>query len=180
MQSFIQQGPKLNNQFSNDLVLKNYLSQTLDTETLNAIYDDLNNMGQMAANELIELAKKAEENPPTLTQYSPWGERIDKINVCDAWNQLNQISAQQGLVSIGYERKQGQHSRTYQFAKLYLFHPSSAIYTCPLAMTDGAAKLIETLGEEELLQGAFKKPHFKKPRSILDFGAMDDRKNRWL
>ncbi len=34
-------------------------------------------------------------------------------------------------------------SRVYQVAKLFLFSPSSGLYSCPLAMTDGAAKLIE-------------------------------------
>lgn len=34
-------------------------------------------------------------------------------------------------------------SRLHQMAKLYLFGPSSGLYTCPLAMTDGAARLIE-------------------------------------
>ena len=35
------------------------------------------------------------------------------------------------------------HSRLHQMAKLFLFAPSSGLYSCPLAMTDGAAKLIE-------------------------------------
>jgi hypothetical protein len=34
-------------------------------------------------------------------------------------------------------------SRLYQMAKLYLYAPSSGLYGCPLAMTDGAAKSIE-------------------------------------
>jgi len=34
-------------------------------------------------------------------------------------------------------------SRLYQLVKLFLFAPSSSVYTCPLAMTDGAAKTIE-------------------------------------
>jgi len=34
-------------------------------------------------------------------------------------------------------------SRLYQLVKLFLFAPSSGVCTCPLAMTDGAAKTIE-------------------------------------
>lgn len=34
-------------------------------------------------------------------------------------------------------------SRLHQFSKLFLFSPSSGLYSCPLAMTDGAARLIE-------------------------------------
>lgn len=34
-------------------------------------------------------------------------------------------------------------SRLYQAAKLFMFCPSSGLYSCPLAMTDGAAKTVE-------------------------------------
>ena len=34
-------------------------------------------------------------------------------------------------------------SRLHQYAKLFLFSPSSGLYACPLAMTDGAAKVLE-------------------------------------
>lgn len=30
-------------------------------------------------------------------------------------------------------------------AKLYLFGPSSGLYSCPLAMTDGGARLLEVI-----------------------------------
>jgi hypothetical protein len=36
-------------------------------------------------------------------------------------------------------------SRVYQAIKLYLFAPSSGLYSCPLAMTDGAAKTIQVI-----------------------------------
>src|SRR5690606_4205802 len=51
-----------------------------------------------------------------------------------------------GLVAIGYERAHGRFSRLHQFALVFLFHPSSQVYTCPLAMTDGAARTLEMLG----------------------------------
>ena len=34
-------------------------------------------------------------------------------------------------------------SRLHQIAKLYLFSASSGLYSCPLAMTDGAAKILK-------------------------------------
>ncbi len=40
---------------------------------------------------------------------------------------------------------QGEYSRVYQAAKLYLYSPASGLYSCPLAMTDGAAKTIQSL-----------------------------------
>ena len=35
------------------------------------------------------------------------------------------------------------HSRLCQMVKLYLFAASSGMYSCPLAMTDGAAKILK-------------------------------------
>ena len=34
-------------------------------------------------------------------------------------------------------------SRLYQLAKIYLFASSSGLYSCPLAMTDGACKSLK-------------------------------------
>ena len=42
-------------------------------------------------------------------------------------------------------------SRVLQYVKLYLFGPYSAVFTCPLAMTDGAARLIEVLMQSKKL-----------------------------
>lgn len=54
-------------------------------------------------------------------------------------------------------------SRVYQMAKLYLYHPSSGLYGCPLAMTDGAAKSIEALGLPEHLHIAFSRLTTRDP-----------------
>jgi hypothetical protein len=90
--------------------------------------------------------------------------KIDKtgINIC-----FLGIS----LIAIAYERKYDEFSRIYQFAKHYLYAPSSAMYSCPLSMTgklihififilaiyispflsiDGAARVIELLGTKEM------------------------------
>ena len=47
-----------------------------------------------------------------------------------------------------------EYSRIYQFAKLYLF-AAVTIFSCPLAMTDGAARLTEVHGDEFLKKRAF-------------------------
>ncbi|RWS19790.1 isovaleryl-CoA dehydrogenase-like protein, partial [Leptotrombidium deliense] len=56
---------------------------------------------------------------------------------CDSWKKQKVISAEEGIVSIAYERKFHEYSRLYQLMKLYLYAPSSGLYSCPLAMTDG-------------------------------------------
>ena len=78
------------------------------------------------------------------------GRRVDEIHTSDGWQALGHVAAQEGLIAIAYERRSGALSRIHQAAKLYLFNPVSAIYTCPLAMSDGAARLIEVHGDTHL------------------------------
>ena len=52
-------------------------------------------------------------------------------------------------MATAYERQHGSWSRLEQCARLYLFHPSSAIASCPLAMTDGAARVLTLHGSED-------------------------------
>ena len=55
-------------------------------------------------------------------------------------------AAKESLISFAYgkeRRKYSVYSRIYQMSKLYLYGPSSGLFECPLAMTDGVAKTIE-------------------------------------
>ena len=61
------------------------------------------------------------------------------------------------MVAAAYERQYGRFARIYQFALAYLFHPSTDIYTCPLAMTDGAARTLLRSGNQALIERAV--PH---------------------
>ena len=52
------------------------------------------------------------------------------------------LAAEHGVVAAAYERAHGRFSRVHQFALAYLFTPSTDVYSCPLAMTDGAARTL--------------------------------------
>ncbi|MCW8419290.1 acyl-CoA dehydrogenase family protein [Fluoribacter dumoffii] len=157
MRDFFQTPPKLGNQYEEDRVLKSYLEWKLPSSMLNEIQPELHHLGQRVIEDILKLGQEAEACPPRHIPYDPWGKRIDHIQVSPAWKELDKISAQEKLIAIGYERKHGAFSRIHQFAKLYLFHPSSAIYTCPLAMTDGAARALELHADESLKKHAL--PH---------------------
>jgi acyl-CoA dehydrogenase len=60
-------------------------------------------------------------------------------------------------VATAYERRHGALSRPHQFALAYLFTPSTDIYSCPLAMTDGAARALLASGNQALIERAV--PH---------------------
>lgn len=157
MSDFFQTPPRLGNQYDDDRVLKTYLEWKLPSSMLSEIQPELYRLGQRTIEDIYKLGQEAEAYPPQHIPYDPWGKRIDRIEVSHAWKELDKISAEEKLIAIGYERKHGALSRIHQFAKLYLFHPSSAIYSCPLAMTDGAARALELYADESLKKHAF--PH---------------------
>ena len=109
------------------------------------IEKDLTRFGSRVVNDIYELGLQCDQQLPQLRQQNAWGKTVNNLYVCNAWKQQKNISAEEGIVGIGYERKYGQWSRLYQFAKLFLYAPSSGLYSCPIAMTDGAAKTIESL-----------------------------------
>ena len=150
MNEFFQKPPQLGNQYTEDHVLNTYLQWKLPPRILQELESEFERMGHRVVTDIYHLGKAAEATPPRHIPYDAWGKRIDRIELADAWKELDRISATEQLVAIGYARKHGEFSRIHQFVKLYRFHPSSAIYTCPLAMTDGAARALELYGNETL------------------------------
>ncbi len=57
-------------------------------------------------------------------------------------------ASEHGLVATPYEKRHGELARPLQALLIYLFHPSTDVYTCPLAMTDGAAKTLLVHGNQ--------------------------------
>jgi putative acyl-CoA dehydrogenase len=170
MSGFYQQGPELTNPYEGDALLRAYLQRVLPSEMLQQIEPDLRAFGVRVIGDIRQMAQDAEAHEPRLVPYDPWGRRVDQIRVSSGWRGLDRVSAEEGLVAIGYERRFGALSRVYQFAKLYLFHPSSAVYSCPLAMTDGAARCIELFGDAQLREGAYRHLTSRDPEQFWTSG----------
>ncbi len=141
--AFFQEGPQLNNQFDDDALLREYLERVLPDDVRRDVVPELQAMGELASGALLEIAQRARDQEPKLVHYDSWGHRIDEIQVPDAWKKFAGVAAERGLVGIAYERKHGPFSRIHQLALAYLFAPSCCIYTCPLAMSDGAVKTLQ-------------------------------------
>src|SRR5262249_53661567 len=88
----------------------------------------------------------AEAHPPVLHQYDGWGDRVDRVEVSPGWERLRVAAAEHALVALPYlpEAREtfGAQARVVQHALLHLYGPESAVYTCPVAMADGAAALL--------------------------------------
>ncbi|HKC62729.1 MAG TPA: acyl-CoA dehydrogenase family protein [Pyrinomonadaceae bacterium] len=154
---FNQPPPTLGNQYEDDRVLRSYLKRALPPEMLREIEASLLEMGRLSGDELYSMQLADRLNEPRLTQWDAWGNRIDRIEVSPLWRVAERIAAEHGLVATAYERRHGSFSRVHQCALAYLFTPSTDIYSCPLAMTDGAAHTLLGSGNQSLIDRAV--PH---------------------
>jgi acyl-CoA dehydrogenase len=147
---FFQDPPRLTNQYDDDRVLRSFLARKLPDETLRAVEPSLREMGALAAGPLYDLFLAEPDAVPTLTGWDAWGRRIDRIEHTRLWKEVAPLAARMGLIALAYERPWGALSRLPQMALAYLLEPSSGVYSCPLAMTDGAAKTLALSGNREL------------------------------
>ena len=148
--SFFQDAPGNPDLFVTDAALRAELQRRLPEELLAIAETRCAAIGVASTDELPRLAAQAEAEPPQLVAYDPWGRRVDEIRTSPAWEALRVFSARHGLVASGYEAGLGEHRRVVQAGLLYLFSASSATYSCPLAMTDAATRVLLDLAPEGL------------------------------
>jgi alkylation response protein AidB-like acyl-CoA dehydrogenase len=174
------QAPRLGNQFLEDYSLQRFLSFYVKPNYLEEINKDLLAFGDKVSNEYIPQMKEAELNQPRLIHYTPYNERIDQLILSEGWRFFKDQTSIEGLVSIPYENRSNEYSRLHYFSKIYLFHPSSALFTCPIAMTDGCAFLIQQLLKQtninsngqlrKLLEDVFMKLTTRNPKKFWTAG----------
>jgi acyl-CoA dehydrogenase len=154
---FNQPPPTLGNQYEDDAVLRSFLKRALPAEVLREIEPALAELGELAGGELYRMQLADRLHEPVLTQWNAWGERVDSIEVSPLWRVAERLAAERGIVATAYERAHGRFSRIHQCALAYLFTPSTDIYSCPLAMTDGAANTLLRSNNKKLIEHAV--PH---------------------
>lgn len=165
---FLEKAPEFKNQYHDDKILKSYLKRKLPKEILDQIEPGLIHLGERVRSEILELGFQAEREEPKHIPFDVNGKRVDKIEVSKAWERLAQIAVEEKLIATAYERKEGIYSRIHQMVRIYLYGPSSAIYTCPLAMSDGAARAIELYAPQ--LKESFSKLISADPKKFWTSG----------
>jgi acyl-CoA dehydrogenase len=160
---FRQSPPTLGNQYEDDRVLRSFLARKLPAQMLREIEPSLKEMGRLAGSDLYRMQLADRLNEPVLTSWDAWGNRIDHIELSPLWRLAERIAAEHGVVATAYERRHGSFSRVHQCALAYLFTPSTDIYSCPLAMTDGAARTLLGSGNQALIDRAI--PHLTTRRA---------------
>lgn len=141
--TFFQEPPETKNAWFEDRALTSFLRRRLPPDVFCEVAPSLEEMGELAAGPLRELATLHRLDEPRHVPFDAWGRRIDHVEVNAAWREYARVAATHGVVATAYERRHGEYSRPHQAALAYLFAPSSQTYTCPLAMTDGCARTLE-------------------------------------
>jgi alkylation response protein AidB-like acyl-CoA dehydrogenase len=155
--SFTQPPPTLDNQYLEDRLLRSLLRRVLPPPMLVEIEPSLTEFGDLVASELYPAQVRDWADEPRLESIDAWGNRVDRVRLTAFWERGPALAARHGLVAAGYDKTFGAHARLHQFALVYLFTASSEFYSCPLAMTDGAAKCLLESGNRLLIDRAL--PH---------------------
>jgi acyl-CoA dehydrogenase len=127
----------------------------MDAETFARAAPHLTALGEIAGDELDELAAVADRNPPTLRAWDEQGRRVDEVVRHPAYLQMEAIAfGRFGLAAMAHRPGVlGWPDRVPQVVKYalsYLFAQSEFGLLCPVNMTDSCARLLGAFGSEEL------------------------------
>ncbi|KAH7922943.1 hypothetical protein BV22DRAFT_1036936 [Leucogyrophana mollusca] len=136
------------NAYTSDPVLPGLLKRILPDRIFAEVEPDLTRFGGEVVTSIRAISERA--TPPTLTQYDHWGQRVDRLETSEVWKELKAVCFREGIPGIFYERKYGEFSRVYGFAKLHMLVGDSQVVDCPLSMTDGCARVIELVGTPDM------------------------------
>jgi acyl-CoA dehydrogenase len=167
-----QDPPRLHDEWGDDLALRRYVERVLPPDVRAEVEPELAAMGALAATDLKHWSDLMDqrEHEPRLRPFDAWGQRIDDVEVSPLWDRIAAVGHERGVIATAYERAHGPFSRVHQFALAYLYNPSSALYSCPLAMTDGAAATLLAHGDRGLIDRALPRLTSRDPRTAWTSG----------
>jgi len=168
--SFVQPAPRLPDPWSDDPLVQEYAQRVLPEPIRRAETETYRGLAARASTDLFEQSLAELEVEPRLVQWSPWGERVDEIRLTPLWDEAKRLSAEAGLVAAGYDHAYGPHARVHQFLMNYLVQASLDVYSCPLAMSDGAARILSTSGHRELAERAVPRLLAREPERVWTSG----------
>ncbi|WP_052866762.1 acyl-CoA dehydrogenase family protein [Streptomyces niger] len=104
-------------------------------------------LGALAGSEEVqELARMAEEQPPKLRTHDRYGHRVDEVEFHPAWHQLMSVAVEQGLHAAPWaEGRPGGH--LVRAAKFYVWSQAEPGHGCPISMTYAAVPALRASPE---------------------------------
>ncbi len=167
--AFFQTPPVLPDAFEEDTLLKSWLGRHLPGDAYAVVAPELRELAAVGR-ELHAMGLADPKAEPRLTSWDAWGQRVDRIELSALWKRAQRVAAEKGLVATAYERKTAEHSRVHQFALAYVIEPAWHVYSCPLAMTDGAAKTLLSSGNAALVARALPRLTSRDPDTAWTSG----------
>ncbi|OAL30953.1 hypothetical protein AYO20_08538 [Fonsecaea nubica] len=135
----------LENPFTSDKSYQRVLEWYLPPSILETVTPRLTKFAEEAiSSEVNELISNAESQQPYVKAHNVWGARYpyDRLVTSHGWKELGKWGSKNGVIALGYENEFKEYRRLVQHAFNYTFSASSAVYSCPVSMTSGAARLV--------------------------------------
>jgi alkylation response protein AidB-like acyl-CoA dehydrogenase len=146
MPRYVQAAPELTDPYASDTVAQSYVDRYVPADATGAAHARLAGLGADIQTSLRAAHTDAETHPPLLRQYDAYGRRVDRIETAPGWEAQRVAAARHAVVALPYlpeERaRYGAAARVVQHAVLHLYGAESATFSCPVAMSDGAAALL--------------------------------------
>ena len=168
--AFQQDPPSLGNQYDSDSLLREYLERTFPAELLERFEPEYRELGALNGGELYRLSLADLENEPVHRVWDAWGNRVDEVEVTEVWKRAQVLCAEHGLVAAGYDAELGPYARVHQHILNYVAQASLDTYSCPLAMTDGAARTLLDSGNQALIDHALPRLLSRDPDTMWTSG----------
>ncbi|KAI0205308.1 very-long-chain acyl-CoA dehydrogenase [Astrocystis sublimbata] len=144
---FFQPLPTLTNQFLHDPSIKRVFELFLPADIARAVAPEISSLGdEVLQQRIFDHVSDAEKNEPYIVGggRNAFGQAVDtKLIVTEGWRKLQSFNIEKGLVSQGYEDGLDQYTRLVQYLRALIFESSSANVSCPSAMSDGAARILQ-------------------------------------
>ncbi len=145
MSRYVQAAPELPDPYTSDTVARSYLDRYLTGAARADAHQRLGALGADVVTTLRAAHTDAETNPPVLRQFDGWGRRIDRVETAPGWEAQRAAAARHAVVALPYlpeADRFGATARVVQHALLHIYGAESATFSCPVAMSDGAAALL--------------------------------------
>ncbi|CAK7271686.1 hypothetical protein SEPCBS57363_004750 [Sporothrix epigloea] len=146
---FFQELPELPNQYYDDVSFQRVLKFFIPEDLRRQVEPELAQLGEdVLAPQIFDLITDAERNLPYLrgSGRNALGRPVSELVTGEGWRGLQAFGIERGIVAYNYVKdhvEYGAHARVLQMLRFHLWEASAASTTCPGAMTDGAARLLQ-------------------------------------
>lgn len=111
------------------------LSESVQREGASWGSDALKTYGRLVDDQLLELGRQADANPPKLRAFDRFGKRIDEVDFHPAYHSLLAHGAAHGVHALAWQHEETQGAHVVRAALHFLHCQADQGTACPLTMT---------------------------------------------